>query len=476
MSRFSTPASVSPPAEETSPTGSSLGRAADRPQKNRSIGAIPTGAGEPPAGGESTESTGGGHSAGEVMTWPPADLRPVSPWAPLRSPLFRVFWLASLASNLGTWIHEVGAGWLMTTLDGTPEMVASVRTCMALPIVVLAIPAGVLADRLDKRRLLMATQGLLLAVTATLACLTALGRVTPGGLLLLTFVIGLGMVVHVPTWQASVPELVPRRQIPQAVGLGSISFNLARAVGPALGGLLIAGVGIWSAFAVNAMSFAMVLAVLIGWRRETTESSGGRSFFRSTLQGIRFAIRNPVMRHVMIGVMLFVLPASALWSLLPLFAKTRLGWGAQGFGVLVATIGLGAVLGAAVLPRLRRALGSDRLLGCSMPTFALGLGVLSVVPAGPWVLAATVLLGAGWMATLTTLNATAQITLPQRLRARGMGCYLTMMAGSMAAGSFLWGQVAGQWGLSAAQMIAAVALVATSGLRRAFPLRTSLDH
>ncbi len=396
-------------------------------------------------------------------------------WEPLRLRLFRFFWIASLASNLGTWIHEVGAGWLMTTLEGSPEMVAAVRTSMSLPIVVLAIPAGVLADRFDKRRLLMMTQSLLLAVTATLAMLTWSGHITAWGLLALTFVMGLGMVVHVPTWQSAIPELVPRHQISRAVGLGSISFNLARTLGPAIGGVLIALVGIWSTFAINACTFAGVVVVLFLWKRTAIESSRGRSFAASLRQGVRFVAMHRVMRNVMVGVVFFVLPGSSLWSLLPLFAKTELGWGSGGFGIMVACLGAGAVAGAALLPRLRHRFGSDRLVAVAMGMFASGLFVMSYSPRWEILLPAVLVMGAGWMATLTTLNATAQITLPPRLRARGMGCYLTMMAGSMAMGSLLWGQVAGRIGLGGAFASAAAMMSTTALGGLAFPLATRLD-
>lgn len=402
-------------------------------------------------------------------------LRPEPFWEPLRLRLFRFFWIASLASNLGTWIHEVGAGWLMTTLDGSPEMVAAVRTSMSLPIVFLAIPSGVLADRFDKRRLLIMTQSLLLSVTATLAVLTWSGHITAWGLLALTFVMGLGMVVHVPTWQSAIPELVPRKHISRAVGLGSISFNLARTLGPAVGGVLIALVGIWSTFAINACTFACVVVVLFLWKRTAIESSRGRSFAASLRLGVRYVAMHRVMRNVMIGVMLFVLPGSSLWSLLPLFAKTELGWGSGGFGVLVACVGAGAVTGAALLPRLRHRFGSDRLVAVAMSLFAAGLLVMSYSPRWQILLPAILVMGAGWMATLTTLNATAQITLPPRLRARGMGCYLTMMAGSMATGSLLWGQIAGRFGLGGSLQTAAVLMLATACGGLAFPLATRLD-
>ena len=255
--------------------------------------------------------------------------------------MFRAFWLASLVSNLGTWVHEIGASWLMTTLDAAPEMVASVRTAMALPVVFLAIPAGALADRIDRRRLLIVTQWALFAITALLAVLTLFGGINSWLLLALTFALGLGMVVHVPTWQASIPELVPKSNLRRAVALGSVSFNLARSAGPAMGGLLIAAAGIWSAFAFNAVSFASLIVVLLVWRRQRQESVPEISFWRTLGDGVRYVVQIRVMRNVIVGVLLFVIPGSALWSLLPLVARERLGWDETGFGMLVASIGVG---------------------------------------------------------------------------------------------------------------------------------------
>ncbi|NND96179.1 MAG: MFS transporter [Pirellulaceae bacterium] len=404
----------------------------------------------------------------------PAAAQDRSPWAPLRNPMFRAFWFASLVSNLGTWIHEVGAGWLMTNLDSSPEMVSAVRTAMAAPIVLLAIPAGVLADRIDRRKLLVVTQLILFATTATLASLTFADAITAWGLLGLTIVMGMGLVLHVPTWQAAIPEIVPKREMSRAVALGSISFNLARAAGPAVGGILIAMLGVWVAFAINALSFAGVIVVLLLWKRDAKESTRGLSFRLSLYQGVRFVGRNSSMRHVMLGVALFIVPGSALWSLLPLVAKQRLQWGADGFGLLVACVGIGAVVAAHQLTRLQSRFGSDRTVAGSMLLFALGLFVMSQSMVGAIVVAAAIVMGAGWMMTLTTLNATAQVTLPSRLRARGMSCYLTAMAVSMSTGSFLWGQVAGWTSLSTAQTIAAATIVVTAAISLRFHLGQSL--
>ncbi len=396
-----------------------------------------------------------------------------SAWAPLRHRVYRAFWIASFASNMGTWVHEVGASWLMTSLDGSPEMVSAVRFSMSLPVLVLAIPAGVLADRVDRRRLLLVTQMMLLTTALLLTVLTATGYMSSWGLLAMTFIMGLGMVVHVPTWQASIPEIVPRAQLSRAIALGSISFNLARSFGPAIGGTLIASFGAWSAFAFNATSFAGVIAVLAFWKRKPTESTRGLSFRLSLIQGLRYVFRNLAMRHVMIGVMTFVIPASALWSLLPLVVRERLDWDARGFGLLVAAVGLGAVIAAVIMPPLTRRFGSDRAVFQAMLVFALGLGSLSQTNSCTIAIAAAIVMGIGWMITLTTFNTAAQVTLPRRLRARGMGCYLSAFAFSMSIGSILWGRLAGTTSLGFALLAAAIVLVGTSLLRLAFPIQTA---
>lgn len=369
-----------------------------------------------------------------------------------------MFWLASLASNVGTWVHEVGAGWLMTTLDSSPGMVSSVRVAMSVPILLLAIPAGAIADRVDRRRLLILVQVVLMVTTATISATTYFNTITPTLLLGLTIVMGLGMVVHVPTWQASIPELVPKGQIPQAVALGSISFNLARSIGPALGGILIAAYGTWVAFALNSLSFAMVIVALVQWKRPPHKISLHETYGASIKSGVRAVLSDRVMRNVMMRVALFVLPASSLWSLMPLIARDQLDWDSRGYGYLVGAVGVGAVAAAVVLPHLRSKLGNDRTTCLAMCTFAIGLASLATFPNRAVAMLAMLVMGASWMMTLTTLNATAQVSLPNEIRARGMACYLSSLAGAMAVGAWWWGMVASAMSLEFTQLAAAATL------------------
>jgi MFS family permease len=391
--------------------------------------------------------------------------------------MYRAFWAASLVSNLGTWIHEVGAAWLMTQLDPSPLMVSSVRAAMALPILLLALPAGVLADRVDRRRLLIGTQCWMLVSAVILATLTGFGLVTPPVLLALTAATGLGMVLHAPSWQASVPELVPRSQLTSAIALGSISFNLARATGPALGGLLVAAFGSWSAFAVNAGSFAAVIGVLFVWKRQETESSGGRSFAGSMVDGLRFVGRDVTMRHVLIRVVLFVVPAGGLWALLPLVAHDTLRWDAPGYGLLVGGIGLGAVIAAGIMPMIRRRVGLGGVLTIAHCLTGGVMLLLVLRPPGIVSILIMLLAGAGWMMAMTTLNSAAQLVLPKELRARGMACYLTAFAAAMSGGSLLWGTVTRHGGLGLAFTAAALTIVVTAIVGSTLPIcEPAADH
>lgn len=391
----------------------------------------------------------------------PAGMAAESAWAPLGNPLYRAFWIASLFSNLGTWIHEVGAAWLMTQLDPSPVMVSSVRAAMALPILFLALPAGVLADRIDRRKLLIGTQCWMLIIAVTLAALTLADAVTPSVLLLLTAAAGLGMVIHAPSWQASIPELVPRSQLTSAIALGSISFNLARAAGPALGGFLVAWLGSWSAFAVNAGSFAGVIGVLLFWKRAERESSAGRSYWNALKDGVVFVVGDQTMRHVLIRVMLFVAPAGGLWALLPLVAHDMLGWDAPGYGVMVGGIGLGAVLAASIMPAARQRLGVGGVVAVAHGLVGAVLVMLAFSPGGMFCVAAMLVAGAGWMMAMTTLNSSAQLVLPSRLRARGLACYLTSFAAAMSGGSLLWGTVARRFDLPTSLALAGIAILVT---------------
>ena len=391
---------------------------------------------------------------------------------PLRDPTYRRLWLASLVSNLGTWMHEAAGAWMMTTLAPSPLLVALMQTAASLPFFLLAFPAGALADVVDRRRVLLITQSWMLAAAATLGVLTLGGKVTPQILLGLTFALGLGSAMTAPAWQAITPELVPRADLPAAVALGGIAFNLARAVGPALGGLTTASTGPGAVFLLNAASFLAVLVVLARWQRPAAPSFEiPEDVFGAMRAGARYVRHSLPLRTVLARSASFVLFASAVWSLLPLVARQLLGLDAVGYGVLLGCLGLGAVAGATALPALRRRTPIDRLMLWATALFALASAVLGVVR-DP-VVAGAVLVGAGaaWMGVMATINTAAQTAVSTWVRARALAVSLLVIQGSMAVGALVWGSIAIHTGIPTALLIAAggmlVGLVVVSRFRLA---------
>ena len=303
-----------------------------------------------------------------------------SAWSPLRHPVFRALWVVTIISNVGTWMQNVAAAWLMTSLSQSSVMVALVQTATSLPVFFLALPAGALADVVDRRRLLLLTQSWMLLMAMMLGALTLLNLTTPWTLLLLTFSLGIGAATNAPAWQSCMPELVPREDLPGAVALGSVGFNIARAVGPALGGLVIAAAGPGGAFVLNAISFVGVLAVLYRWQHTREQNAlPAERFVGAIRAGLRYARHAPELQAVLVRAGAFILCGAALWALLPLRSKNELGYGATGYGALLGCLGAGALIGAGVLPALRSRLANDAMISCTSLLFGVAnLGPSSV--------------------------------------------------------------------------------------------------
>src|SRR5678815_1232768 len=286
-----------------------------------------------------------------------------SPWSPLQSALFRNLWLATIVSNVGTWMQDVGAGWLMTSLSSSPAMVALVEAADSFPVMLLALPAGAIADIVDRRRLLIATQVYLMALAAALGLLTWLNVMTPWMLLGFVFALGVGAAMVMPAWAAIVPELVPPEEIPSAVALNSIAINVSRTIGPAIAGVLVAAVGSWLVFVLNALSYIGIVAVLVRWRRQRRRSSLPAERFVSAMRvGLRFVTHTRALQIVLIRGSAFFVFASATWSLFPLIVRRELGMGPEIYGLLLTCIGIGAVGGALLLPRARARFSRDVLV------------------------------------------------------------------------------------------------------------------
>ena len=381
-----------------------------------------------------------------------------------------MLWIAAFASNMGTWIHDVGAAWLMTSLDPSPAMVALVRTATAFSMFLFALPAGALADVLDRRRLLLFSQALMLLAAAALALLTFAGVTTPSLLLAFTFLLGVGTALNAPAWYAIIAELVPRGEIPSATALNSAGINLARSVGPALGGLLIAALGPGATFALNAVSFCGVIFVLYRWRRQpVTSMLPAERVLGAMRAGLRYVRHAPEVLAVLTRSGVFTFFASVLLALLPAFARFELGRGPTGYGVLLGFFGAGAVLAAVLLPRARARLTTERIVAAAILIFAAALLLLAWTRSVALVDLAIFVAGGSWLTLLSTFNASIQAAVPGWVRGRALAVSILVFFGAMAVGSTVWGYVAAGFGLAAAFAAAGagllVGLYATRRLR-----------
>jgi MFS family permease len=394
-----------------------------------------------------------------------------SPWSPLQNRLFRGLWIATIVSNVGTWMQDVGAGWLMTSLSSSPSMVALVEAADSIPVMLLAMPAGALADIVDRRRLLIGVQAYLMIVAGALGILTLFDLTTPWVLLGFIFALGVGTAIVMPAWAAIVPDLVRPDELQSAVALNSIAINVSRAVGPAIAGVLVAAVGAWLVFLLNALSYIGIIAVLVRWRREHRKSSLPAERFLSAIRiGMRFVTHTRALQVVLIRGGAFFVFASATWSLFPLIVRRELGRGPEIYGLLLTCIGIGAVGGAVLLPRLRAKMSRDGLVAGSSALYALAALALAHVQNVALLAVAMLATGVAWISILSALQVSAQLTLPPWVRARGLAAFVVVFMAGMALGSILWGQVATAIGIPAALTSAAAGMVLGIALTWRFKL------
>jgi MFS family permease len=381
--------------------------------------------------------------------------RSASPWAPLGESLFRSLWIASVISYTGTWMQNVGAAWLMTQMTMNPFMVGLVQAAGALPVFLVILPAGALADMVDRRRFLLVTQGWMVLAAATLGIMTLTSCVGPWVLILFTFLLGLGSVMNDPAWQAITPELVSREQHASAVALNSAGFNVARAVGPALGGVVVAAVGSGVTFLLNALSFFGVIVFLYRWKRPAETSHAARRVWSAIGDGFAHVRESTLAKSVLLRTGTFSVAAISMPALLPIIARP---FGARGYGVLLGCFGLGALMGAAALPRVRERLSVDGLVAFAIIVFA-GMTFAAGRVATFGLLSAVLLVAGGaWIGILACLNVAAQTMCPANLRARALSMYLLVLQGGMALGATLWGALANRIGIPNALAVAAVVL------------------
>ena len=404
-----------------------------------------------------------GKSAGRVEpnSIPPT---PVAPWprgkilGPLHEPLFRTLWIAGVVSYTGTWMQNVGAGWLMTSLTMSPLMVGLVQAAGSIAVFVVVLPAGAIADVVDRRKLLLFTQTWMVLAAVGLGALTLAGRVTPTLLLLFTLLMGFGAVLNDPAWQAITSETVSHRNFAAGVALNSAGFNVARAIGPALGGLVIAAAGSGIAFLLNAVSFFGVIYFLYRWkRRPEVPSLPARHMMAAMFEGLRHMRSSPPVKAVVVRTAVFSISASALLALLPLLAHP---FGSPGYGLLLGFFGLGALAGATLMPLFGHTLSTDTRVSVATAIFA-----LTTYAGGRWqsfpVLSVTLFFaGVAWIQILASLNVSAQTMCPGHMRARALSVYLLVLQGGLAGGAAMWGAIAEKVGMARSLSYAALGLLA----------------
>jgi len=402
-----------------------------------------------------------------------------SPSAAFRHPVFVVIWTATLVSNVGSWMYSAASGWLMTSLDPDPLVVALVQTASTLPVFLFALPAGALADIFDKRRFLLVLEALNTALCAVYAVMVGFHWVTSYNLLLFTFLIGAAGALALPAWQSIVPQLVPKEDLTSAVAANSVGINISRAIGPALGGVAIAALGIVSPFWINAISNLAVIGALLWWRQQNSSNTvlPSERLGGAIEAGLRYARHSPPLRATLIRAAAFFLFASAYWALLPLLARTQIESGPQIYGLLLGAIGVGAVGGAFIMPRLRAKLGADLLVASGMVGTIVTLVLYALAHNVGIALIASLLAGVSWIAVLATLAVSAQVSLPDWVRGRGLALYTTVFFGCLTAGSAGWGEVAAVLGLPTAHLLAAVGMLAAIPLTWGWKLQsgTSVD-
>jgi MFS family permease len=365
-------------------------------------------------------------------------------------------WIAAIVSYIGTWMQAVGAGWMMTVLTMSPLMVGLVQAAVALPVFLVILPAGALADMVDRRRFLLLTQGWMVLASGLLGILTLFQMVTPWVLLSFTFLLGLGAVMNDPAWQAITPELVPAEQHAAAVAMNSAGFNVARAVGPALGGAVIAAAGSGFAFLLNAVSFFGVILVLYRWQRIPTEKCSQTNVWDAVRAGVQYVRGSSVVRSVLIRTGAFSVGAIAPLALLPLLARP---YGPTGYGALLGCFGIGALAGAAILPRVRRSVSVDGVVAAGILVFAAATFAAGRITDFTQMATVMAVGGCAWIGILACLNTAAQTMSPAWVRARSLSMYLLVLQGGMAIGSTLWGALATRIGLPNTLLCAAGSLI-----------------
>ena len=405
---------------------------------------------------------------------------PVRPGAlaPFGSDIFRNVWFATLGSNFGSLIQGVGAAWMMTQISHSDDLVALVQASTTLPIMIFSLVSGALADNFNRRTLMLVAQGFMLVVSVALALVAYAGFITPWLLLAFTFLIGCGTALHNPAWQASVGDMVPREDVPAAVALNSMSFNLTRSVGPAIGGAIVAAAGAAAAFAANAVSYLALIFVLFRWKLDTPPSTLPREPLGLAISaGLRYVSMSPNIEKVLVRGLAFGLTAISTLALLPLVARDIIQGGPLLYGVLLGAYGIGAIGGAFLGGRLRGVIANEWIARIGFLAFALS-ATMQALSTSAWLTCAGLVIGgASWVLTLSLFNVTVQLSTPRWVVGRAMSLYQMATFGGMALGAWLWGSVAEAYGPAEALLASAALMLvgAAIGLFLKLPDHAALN-
>jgi MFS family permease len=397
--------------------------------------------------------------------------KPVSAWEPLKIPLFRSLWIANTASNIGTWIQDVGGAWYMTSITDSAVYIALMQTATSFPLFLLALPAGVASDLYDRRKILIWTLVWIVISALILGLLILSGLSSPVVLLVLTVILNLGGAFFVPAWQATIPELVPKDQLSGAIAINSASLNVARAVGPAIGGLMLASFGAWATYFLNATVTAILIVLLIRWKRNTIPPKlPPEQFFAAVKMGIRYVRHSTTIKTLLLRTLVFIIPASALFAMLPIVVKNQLGFGATIYGILLGFIGIGALLGVYFLPKIRAKVSINILSVISSALVAVAILGLSLATYVPLLSILMVAGGLGWLLTLSSFHVTTMSSVPSWVRGRAVAVYLLIFYGGMSSGAALWGFLATEFGTNYSLIAAGVFLLLATMLAGRFKL------
>jgi len=377
--------------------------------------------------------------------------------SPLKVTLFRNIWIANLVSNIGTWMHDVGAGWLMTSLSTEPLMVSLVQTALFLPSFFLILPAGAIADLVDRKKLLITAVIWMLLVALIIGVLALLGYMTPYRLLLLTFSMGIGAAVFMPTMASIMPDIVPKSELVNALTLNSISQNMTRAIGPAIAGFLIAVSGPWVVFIANACSFSLILFVMFNYHHHQPRSPlPSEKFFGALRTGISYIKESPEIRTVIYYASVFFFMISSIFAFLPLIVRVEMGYGPRAYGFMVTSMGIGAVLTGVMLPRIRERFNPYKIIQVAFLVGFLCLLTFAFIRNLPLLMLCMCLVGFAWISMVSTMQVTLQLALPNWIRGRGLSMFYASFLGSVAFGSIGWGYLASITSIKQAFLVAFV--------------------